>query len=152
MEQAIDSESGVKTPQQQHLEKFHWKPGVSGNLKGRPQGSRNKLGEIFIAAMHSDFMEHGASVIEEVRTNYPAQYLKVIAAIIPKELQVRDASFDELSDDELHSLVTEMRSFRAKIIEGRAVKSGEEQSDSVHGSDVPAVQDSELPSSNSGAT
>jgi len=29
-----------------------YKPGQSGNPNGRPKGSRNKLGEAFIAALH----------------------------------------------------------------------------------------------------
>src|SRR6185437_4393246 len=60
-----------------------WKPGQSGNPAGRAKGSRNKLGEAFIEAMHADFMEHGTQVIETVRVEKPDQYLKVIASILP---------------------------------------------------------------------
>ena len=76
-------------------------PFKKGN-PGRPKGARNKLGEAFLEAMLDDFTEHGAVVIETVRTEKPDQYLKVIASILPKEmnLSVND-QFSEMTDDEL---------------------------------------------------
>ena len=44
-----------------------WVPGESGNPRGRPLGSRNKLSEKFILALHDDFEEHGSAVIQQVR-------------------------------------------------------------------------------------
>ena len=79
--------------------------GQSGNLKGRPKGSRNKLGEDFIAALHEDFQKHSAKVIERVRTERPDAYLKVIASIVPKQLDIGSANpFEVWTDDELESL------------------------------------------------
>lgn len=68
---------------------------------GRPKGSRNKLGEAFIQAMYIDFTEHGAAVIETVRTEKPDQYLKVVASILPQQLNVRVSEFDELTDEQI---------------------------------------------------
>jgi hypothetical protein len=62
-----------------------WKPGQSGNPKGRPPGSRNKLGEAFVEALYRDFVEHGAKAIEICRETKPDVYLTVISKIIPKE-------------------------------------------------------------------
>lgn len=78
-----------------------FKPGQTGNPAGRPKGSRNKLGEVFIQAMHEDFTEHGAEVIERVRIEKPDQYLKVVASILPQQLNVRVSEFDELSEEQL---------------------------------------------------
>lgn len=76
-------------------------PGQSGNPKGRPQGSRNKLGEAFLEAMLNDFNEHGVQVIAQVRAEKPDQYLKTIAMILPKDLNVNVNHMDALTDDEL---------------------------------------------------
>ena len=78
-----------------------FKPGQSGNPAGRKPGSRNKLGEAFIAAMYDDFTEHGADVIEKVRIEKPDQYLKVVASILPQQLNVRVSEFDELTEDQI---------------------------------------------------
>lgn len=89
-----------------------FKPGQSGNPKGRPVGARNKLGEDFIEAMHADFKTHGKAAIETVRTEKPDQYLKVIASIVPKDLNVNVNSFDGMSDDELRD---ELRGLAATL-------------------------------------
>jgi len=68
---------------------------------GRPKGSRNKLGEDFLQAMHDDFKDHGKAAIVKVRTERPDQYLKVIASIVPKDLNVNVNNYDGMSDDEL---------------------------------------------------
>lgn len=81
------------------------KPPVEHQFKpgnpGRPKGSRNKLGEAFLAELHKDFQAHGSDAITKVRDQKPDAYLKVIASILPKELKVSVDEFDELSDDEL---------------------------------------------------
>lgn len=68
---------------------------------GRPKGSRNKLGEAFIQAMYEDFTAHGADVIDKVRVEKPDQYLKVVASILPQQLNVRVSEFDELTEEQL---------------------------------------------------
>lgn len=77
---------------------------------GRSKGSRNKLGEAFIEAMHDDFVKHGVAVIETVRTEKPDQYLKVIAGILPKELNVNARVIDDMPDDELVDALDTIRS------------------------------------------
>ena len=65
-----------------------WKPGESGNPDGRPKGSRNKLGEDFIRALCEDFEEHGAAVIATVRESRPHDYLKIVASLLRKQIEV----------------------------------------------------------------
>ena len=86
-----------------------WVPGESGNPRGRPLGSRNKLSEKFILALHDDFEEHGSAVIQQVRQERPEIYLKVIASLVPRELHFKSANaFEGMSDDELTSLLVDV--------------------------------------------
>ena len=68
---------------------------------GRPKGARSKLGEEFLQDMLADWKEHGAAVISAVRVDKPDQYLKVVAAVLPKELNVKVSELDDLTDDQL---------------------------------------------------
>ena len=68
---------------------------------GRPKGSRNKLGEDFIKALAEDFEEHGVGAIAVARRTDPVQYLKVIAAVIPKEVIHTVEDYGDLSDSDL---------------------------------------------------
>lgn len=79
---------------------------------GRPKGSRNKLGEAFLEAMHEDFTKHGVAAIQQVREEKPDQYLKVIASILPKDLNINVNNMDGMSDDEL---IERIRSLDATI-------------------------------------
>ena len=80
--------SPTEATEQKHSGLIPYKPGQSGNPKGRPKGARNKLGEAFLQALHDDFDKHGAAAIVAVRTEKPDQYLKVIASILPREIDV----------------------------------------------------------------
>src|SRR5580700_5405413 len=90
-----------------------WKPGQSGNPAGRPLGARHKLGEAFLEAMRNDFLENGVDAIVKVRQEFPAQYLKVIASILPKELHVKTDSLEDMPDDELLDILYAVRSLIA---------------------------------------
>ncbi len=79
-----------------------FEPGQSGNPSGRPAGARAKLGEAFVAELLADFQKHGKEAIERVRQEKPDQYLKVIASLLPKDVNLSTAPSDEdLTDDEL---------------------------------------------------
>lgn len=88
---------------------------------GRPKGARNKLGEAFIQALHDDFNEHGIETIAKVRETQPAQYVKVIASLLPSEhrLTIND-QFSEMSDDELAQRVRALTETLAPFLGDRA--------------------------------
>lgn len=57
---------------------------------GRPKGARSKLGEAFLEALCDDFNANGVFAIMKVREEKPDQYLKVIASILPKQIEGED--------------------------------------------------------------
>lgn len=88
---------------------------------GRPKGSRNKLGEAFIEALKDDFEAHGKAAIVEVRETKPDQYLKVIASLMPKDVNLNitdDAS--EMTDDELADRIAKLTQAVAPFLDRRA--------------------------------
>jgi Family of unknown function (DUF5681) len=88
-----------------------WGPGQSGNPAGRPKGSRNKLSEDFVAALYSDFQEHGSAAIAACRAEKPDVYVRLIAGILPRDVQLKVQSLDDLTDDQLMrklAVLTEM--------------------------------------------
>ena len=75
---------------------------------GRPKGSRNKLGEAFLADMLADWEIHGAETVAKVREERPADYLKVVASILPKDLHVRVGDYEDATDDEILERIREL--------------------------------------------
>lgn len=70
---------------------------VSGNIGGgRPKGARARLGEDFLKALQDNFAKNGPETIETVRAEKPDQYLKVIASILPKELELSEETMQAM--------------------------------------------------------
>jgi Family of unknown function (DUF5681) len=65
-----------------------FKPGQSGNPKGRPKGARNRIGTQFLEALEADFNNHGAQAIALVREKKPEIYMRVVADLLPKEANI----------------------------------------------------------------
>jgi len=65
-----------------------FKPGQSGNPKGRPKGARNRLGTQFLEALEADFNHFGSQAIALVREKKPDVYMRVVADLLPKEANI----------------------------------------------------------------
>ncbi|AGA64496.1 hypothetical protein B488_05040 [Liberibacter crescens BT-1] len=65
-----------------------FKPGESGNPKGRTKGSRNKICDDFINALCCDFETEGIQVIARVREEAPGLYMKIVASLLPSVTKV----------------------------------------------------------------
>jgi hypothetical protein len=66
-----------------------------------------------VASLYADWCEHGVAAIEKVRQERPADYLKIIASIIPKEVHVGERSFEDVGDEELFATIDMLRNLTA---------------------------------------
>ena len=77
---------------------------------GRAKGTRNKLTADFIAALCRRFEEEGEACLRIVVKEEPATFLKLIASVIPKELEINPNALAELTDDQLDIIARVLRS------------------------------------------
>jgi hypothetical protein len=98
------------TPREHRNLREPWKPGQSGNPKGRPKGARNRLGTQFLEALEADFNQFGPQAIAQVREKKPEVYMRVVADLLPKEasLKVGTDPLEEITDDELAFIVEQL--------------------------------------------
>ena len=64
---------------------------LPGHGTGRPLGARSRLAESFLDAMRRDFDQHGVEAIQRAREEDPVAYVKVVAGLLPKELDLSSA-------------------------------------------------------------
>lgn len=100
----MSKDSPALTPEQQGAHP-PWKPGQSGNPKGREKGSRNKLGEKFLANLVDHWETNGVAALDACLKDSPSSYVKVVASILPKEMTVKVDLYEDLSDAELDSAI-----------------------------------------------
>jgi hypothetical protein len=67
-----------------------FKRGQSGNPAGRPKGSRNKLGEDFLADTYKQWQQHGSQALQKMATSEPAKFCQMVAGLLPKESVLQD--------------------------------------------------------------
>jgi hypothetical protein len=82
----------------------------SANPGGKPVGSRNALQGDFMRELAEDFKLYGKAAIATTRAEQPAQYLKIVASLMPKELEIK-RPLEEMTDDDLIAGVAALQSY-----------------------------------------
>ena len=76
-------------------------------LRNLPRSRSGRKGyETFLKALADDFEVHGKEVVEKVRMESPHDYLKLVAAVMPKRMEIEDVAPPlrramDMTDDEL---------------------------------------------------
>ena len=90
--ETIDNEDKSSKP-------WKFQPGNKAS-PGRPKGARSRLQENFLAALADDFAEYGVQAIQTMRAEKPSEYIKTVASLMPKQLEL-DRPLQDLTDDDL---------------------------------------------------
>jgi hypothetical protein len=87
------------------------RPFVKGMAKlgGRVKGSRNKISEAFLHDLAAEWAESGPGALKVMAKEEPGNFVKVVAALLPKEFEITDSRLNDMSDDELDLLINEVR-------------------------------------------
>jgi hypothetical protein len=76
-----------------------------------------------LATLAEDFARHGSEVIERVRRDKPVDYLRLVAAVLPKEVATPDP-VEGLTDAELAAAIVQLRTWLADIEAARGAAGG----------------------------
>ena len=72
---------------------------------GRARGVKNRLSHAFMTALVDDFEQHGAEAIRICRVEKPNEYVRVVASLMPKELEISHNTLMEIPDTELDEFI-----------------------------------------------
>jgi hypothetical protein len=81
-----------------------FKPGQSGNPRGRPRGARQKLSEQFLAELCEDWLANGRAALDRARDKDPVGYIRVVASLVPKQREEIPNPLAEFTDNDLEQL------------------------------------------------
>jgi len=106
-----------------------FKQGVSGNPHGNRHRTRHLLNQEFMQALLLNFRHEGKRAIEKVARNQPAVYVKILAMLVPREMQVEHTNrIKQMTDEQLEAAVELLQGMidaklvgaNAKLVEGVA--------------------------------
>lgn len=94
---------------------------------GRPKGSpRYELGQDFVRDLHEAWKTKGQAAIETVITERPHEFLKVVAGILPKDINIKVDAMSEIDDAELAACLASLRALAdtcsVEIARARAIE------------------------------
>ena len=101
---APDSDSTVREHRQRGL--IPWKPGQSGNPKGRPKGTRHRIQEAFLQDFLEAWLAFGRPALMAAAWTKPAEFVKVAASLMPKEVDqtITTINMDRMTDEQLAAI------------------------------------------------
>jgi hypothetical protein len=98
-----------------------FKPGQSGNPKGRPKGSRNKLSEVFFRDLCDAWETFGKPALMTAAWTHPVEFVRVVAQLMPKDVEVTATKInaERMSSAELEALISKYRGLARDPLEAQ---------------------------------
>lgn len=118
---AENADPEVKPKWARNLLPHRFMPGQSGNPGGKPVGARNQIQGDFLRELSEDFKAHGRSAIEAMRRKDPSGYVRTVAALLPKTIEV-STSMDDLNDETIDRAILAVRSIVATQYSGEGTE------------------------------
>ena len=108
--------------------KMTFQQGVSGNPGGNRHRTRHLLNQEFMQALLLNFRHEGKRAIEKVARNQPGVYLKILALLVPREMQIEHSgTIKSMTDEQIEAAIEAIQAMlaaqadeAAKVIEGTA--------------------------------
>ena len=106
-----------------------FRQGVSGNPHGNRHRTRHLLNQEFMEALLLNFRHQGKKAIEKVARNQPAAYLKILALLVPREMQIEHTSIiKQMTDEQIEHAIEAIETMlaardagaSAQVVEGVA--------------------------------
>ena len=102
--------------------------GFSGNPGGNRHRTRHLLNQEFMEALLLNFRHEGKRAIEKVAREQPGVYLKILALLVPREMQIEQTNrIKQMTDEEIEQAIEAIQTMLAarageaeKVIEGTA--------------------------------
>jgi len=74
-----------------------------------PNVERSTLGQAYLGALAVSFLRDGAKRLRELSEQRPLDYLKLAAALLPKEYRLKTVDFMSIDDAELAAVLSAVR-------------------------------------------
>jgi hypothetical protein len=92
---------------------------INSNAGGKPTNARNKLNATFLKELSAAFDAYGKAAIEKVAKKDPSTFIKVLAALQPKEIDVTN-HLGDISDEQLEAVYLTARA----VLAGQNLRAG----------------------------
>jgi hypothetical protein len=95
---------------------------------GRTKGVKNRLSHAFLTALADDFEQHGVDAIKIARVERPVEYVRIVAGLMPRELEITETQLMQIPDNELDAFIE----FARRRIAERALSIGVRTDETAH--------------------
>ena len=87
------------------------KPFLPGRAKtgGRIKGSRNLISEAFLKDLAAEWEASGPAALKVMAKTDPSGFVKVTAALLPREFEITETQIMQISDEEINELRDELK-------------------------------------------